>query len=223
MIASEFLIAGPAAVAAAAYMLKRIFAFDLELRANRERLRADRECDRARALSARAACAAKLSSAADVDYWSPQDVSQNASETLALLQRMIDDISPHVADPDTLIEGLVRTVPDSHLRRLWITDGAIASDVMLLVRAGAALARMLAHYPAQPSDTRVSVEVPIWILALLAPTDADRCAREWAAHLHERIADGELDEARADRRGFVRHAIGLAIRRRVAHAARSRS
>jgi len=62
------------------------------------------------------------------------------------------------------------------------------------------------------------VVVPAWVLALLSPGEADRCAQEWGAHLHERIQDGQIREARRDRRGFVWRALLLAISSRMQRA-----
>ncbi len=56
-----------------------------------------------------------------------------------------------------------------------------------------------------------------WALRLLDPVDAERYALEWAAHLHERICDGEIREARVDRRRLVRHALLRAALQRLRH------
>jgi RNA polymerase sigma factor (sigma-70 family) len=71
---------------------------------------------------------------------------------------------------------------------------------------------------------RARTDIPPWALALLDCEVAERCAREWAAHLHERVEHGELREARADRRAFVRYALILTITSRVRRVlSRSRS
>ena len=59
-----------------------------------------------------------------------------------------------------------------------------------------------------------------WALRLLDPVDAERYALEWAAHLHERICDGEIREARVDRRRLVRHALLRAASQRLRHPRR---
>jgi hypothetical protein len=54
-------------------------------------------------------------------------------------------------------------------------------------------------------------EVPPWALALLDPEDAERYALEWAAHLHQRVIDGEIRAARMDRRRLIRLALMMAV------------
>jgi hypothetical protein len=61
----------------------------------------------------------------------------------------------------------------------------------------------------------VSITMPTVVLMLMAPEDAERCQREFGAHLDERIADGEHQEARDDRRRLIRHALMLAVTGRV--------
>jgi hypothetical protein len=59
----------------------------------------------------------------------------------------------------------------------------------------------------------------MWAFALLDSDDASRCAQEWAAHLHERILDGEQNAARMDRWRFVRFALVLGAVRYASRAA----
>jgi len=61
----------------------------------------------------------------------------------------------------------------------------------------------------------VSTDVPIWALALLGSEEAKRYAQEWAAHLDERVREGELREARIDRRRLTRSAIVMAMTTRL--------
>lgn len=53
--------------------------------------------------------------------------------------------------------------------------------------------------------------LPAWVLALLGPDEGPRYAEEWSAHLHDRIEDGEIHEARVDRRRLTRRALVLAL------------
>jgi hypothetical protein len=57
--------------------------------------------------------------------------------------------------------------------------------------------------------------IPIWALGLLAPEDAQRYAWEWGAHLHQLIEEGELRQARIDRRRLALAAVTLAVALRV--------
>ena len=63
-----------------------------------------------------------------------------------------------------------------------------------------------------------TVTVPGWALAFLDASEAERCSVEWGSHLHQRIAEGETREARADRRRFVRLALRLAVTRHLSRA-----
>lgn len=62
---------------------------------------------------------------------------------------------------------------------------------------------------------RLRTNLPRWALALLPPDEADRCAREWASHLHGLLTANELPQVRIDRRRYVRYVVILACKRRV--------
>jgi hypothetical protein len=64
----------------------------------------------------------------------------------------------------------------------------------------------------------VKADVPIWALALLDEQDAKRYAQEWAAHLHQRVDDGEFREAKIDRQRLARRAIIMALTSRIRKA-----
>jgi hypothetical protein len=56
---------------------------------------------------------------------------------------------------------------------------------------------------------------PTWVLRLMTPKDAHRYKLEWGAHLHQLIEDGEIRQARHDRRRFVFAAVTIAVALRV--------
>jgi hypothetical protein len=57
--------------------------------------------------------------------------------------------------------------------------------------------------------------LPGWASVLLGPTDAERYRKEWGAHLWELIAEGDLRQARHDRRRLIRTIFWLALAIRV--------
>jgi hypothetical protein len=63
------------------------------------------------------------------------------------------------------------------------------------------------HHP--PTD------VPSWALRLMGSDDAQRYTWEWGAHLHQLVEEGELRQARRDRRRLALGAITMAIALRV--------
>jgi RNA polymerase sigma factor (sigma-70 family) len=103
------------------------------------------------------------------------------------------------------------------VERLGVSRAGVEST---LFRARRRLSEKLLSKDDVMPRHRARTDIPPWALALLDGEVADRCAREWAAHLHERIADDELRDARADRRAFVRYALVLAITTRVCRAVR---
>jgi hypothetical protein len=107
---------------------------------------------------------------------------------------------PSPRTPDELTYELLRRLKMERRMRLWM------------------------RRPRNPRSRPVKSDVPAWALIFLSPEDARRCSREWAAHLHERIADDELRAARRDRRRLARYAILLAVTRRAQRAvSKSRS
>jgi hypothetical protein len=65
----------------------------------------------------------------------------------------------------------------------------------------------------RPHDAKV--DVPMWALGLMTAEDACRYEREWGAHLHQQVAEGDIKQARRDRRRMAFAAIKLAIALRV--------
>ncbi len=61
-------------------------------------------------------------------------------------------------------------------------------------------------------------KMPPWAFSLMTAKDAQRYAWEWGAHLHQLIEEGELRQARRDRRRLVLAAITLAVALRVRRA-----
>ncbi len=74
-----------------------------------------------------------------------------------------------------------------------------------------------------PAAQRSPIELSRWVLNLLDPEDAERYGLESASHLHERYRDGEIAEARLDRRRLERHALRVAASQRLRQPRRSRS
>jgi hypothetical protein len=84
-----------------------------------------------------------------------------------------------------------------------------------LVEVGAAtlatLGSLRSLLPQRPARSRpVRTDIPRWALVCLGE-EAERYAREWAAHLHERVEDGEIREAKRDRRRLVRRAVAMGL------------
>jgi hypothetical protein len=65
-----------------------------------------------------------------------------------------------------------------------------------------------------------SADPPSWALAWMSDEDASRYLLEWGAHLRELIDEGELEQARRDRRRLAFAAISLAVALRVRRALR---
>jgi hypothetical protein len=66
-----------------------------------------------------------------------------------------------------------------------------------------------------PGSRTPRSDVPRWALGLLASEDAERYRIEWGAHLHQLVEDGELRQARRDRRRLAIGAVTLAVALRV--------
>jgi hypothetical protein len=62
---------------------------------------------------------------------------------------------------------------------------------------------------------RAPTDVPSWALRLMGSDDAQRYTWEWGAHLHQLVEEGELRQARHDRRRLALGAVTLAIALRV--------
>jgi hypothetical protein len=157
------------AIPALLYAIRRISAFDLELRANRERQREEYVEACRRALRA------------DNDY----------------------------------LEDRWRRPPSDWTGELWDPESE-AVDPSVGGAPNAERARV--------DEALKLYDLPPWALMLLDPDEAERCSREWKAHLIGRLEEGELHAARADRRSFGRYALLLAMTRcvRRARCARSR-
>jgi len=67
-------------------------------------------------------------------------------------------------------------------------------------------------------DHAGGIEIPRWAFGLMAPSDAQRYAWEWGAHLSQLLEEGELRKARRDRRRFIIAAVTLAVALRVRRA-----
>src|SRR4051794_23636886 len=78
----------------------------------------------------------------------------------------------------------------------WITALLTHPRTLPILRAGTISIMAIPH------RARIDTDVPSWVLALLSYQDAERYAKEWAAHLHQRVREGEIREARVDRRSL---------------------
>lgn len=195
----EAIAAAPVVVAAAIYAVRRLSVLDLELRTNREREHTRLLREQARSEVARLSLT--VVRAADL----------RAEEGL----RGFDagkEPAPDGLHWQLVHDGRVVVLP----RTLTVGRRPVQLDMSrtaeLIHRGGLQVRESLREAVARrPTRAHVRADIPAWALALLDSDEADRCSREWAAHLHERISDGELREARADRWRFVRYAILLAI------------
>jgi hypothetical protein len=175
-------LGAPAILGAILYAIKRLSAFDLELRTHRQQAR--------------------------LRYIEASDETADHFRELAIYQKVFAKAT--VADGHGKdFEDLARIVrADSVARRLFVTYSTRIEP------HGANTER-------SALGNRVRNDVPLCVLALLTSDDAKRYNQEWAAHLHQRIQDGEIREARIDRRRLIRRAIVMAMTGRV-HRARAR-
>jgi hypothetical protein len=67
-------------------------------------------------------------------------------------------------------------------------------------------------------DRMVRTSVPTWALRLFNPLDAQRYSREWGAHLYQLVEEGDIKQARIDRRCLVCATVFLALALRVRRA-----
>lgn len=67
-------------------------------------------------------------------------------------------------------------------------------------------------------DRGVRTSVPTWALQLFDPIDVQRYSQEWNAHLYQLVEEGDLKQARIDRRRLVYAAVFLALALRVRRA-----
>ncbi|MGO9322669.1 MAG: hypothetical protein ACLQBY_17960 [Solirubrobacteraceae bacterium] len=91
-------------------------------------------------------------------------------------------------------------------------------DAILVVDAS--MVRQAAHSANQASRQQQRAfapnasshhKVPNWVLALMPDEDAQRYCQEWGAHLHQLVEEGEIRQARRDRRRLALAAVTLAI------------
>jgi len=76
----------------------------------------------------------------------------------------------------------------------------------------------LEHRRAEAADSYGTV--PTLVLLIFQPKDRDRYRREWNAHLGQLITEGEIMQAKRDRRRLAFAAIPLAIAMRMRRAFR---
>jgi len=121
-----------------------------------------------------------------------------------------------------LAAALTLLPPEVHstAARVWTGIGLFGITVACLGAIAAYVMHGLARKSLATSPERVATTttVPIWPLALTSPDDATRYAAEWSAHLHERIQEGEIKQARRDRRRLIIAAVTLAVALRVRRA-----
>ena len=67
-------------------------------------------------------------------------------------------------------------------------------------------------------DQVVRTSVPTWALRLFDPIDVQRYSQEWSAHLHQLVEEGDIKQARIDRRRLVYAAVFLALALRLRRA-----
>lgn len=227
----DLLYVAPAVLGFILYAIKRLAGFDLELRAHRERLRVQyleaareaREAGRVPAAEARHAVLAARHAVlkAQQAALDARPTVQGARHGLVALPRTLGAILDAV---QSTVGEIVRTLPSTLgevLRSLWEIVCTLPSILWETGRAvGTEGVRTLASLesllPWRRTGTRLGVrtDIPRWALALLGD-DGERYAREWAAHLHERVEDGEIREARRDRRRLVRRAPAIALSTRL--------
>lgn len=173
------MLGAPGVFVAVLCAIKRVSAFDLELRAHREQVRLE---------YLEAARAARVAAA-----------------------RLKGDSGPAV-------RGRAKpTIPGADLQVDIVLEGPEPSRAAerFGLRAWSQLSRVLSPRRRRPRRGRPNTEVPAWALACLSLDEAKRASLEWGAHLHERVRDGEAQEARVDRRRFVRRALVLGLVERL--------
>lgn len=65
------------------------------------------------------------------------------------------------------------------------------------------------------SEPTPRINVPSWAIGLMNADDAQRYAFEWGAHLYQLVNEGQIKQARRDRRGLAFTAISLAVALRL--------
>jgi len=172
------LLGAPGLLGVILYAIKRLSAFDLELRTHRQQAR--------------------------LRYFEASN--ETRGQWLAIYQNALAAFT--VADGyGKDIEDLERIVrADSVARRLFVTDFTRIDPH-----------RVSAEWSAR-GKSRGRTDVPTCVLALLSIEEAKRYDQEWAAHLHQRVQEGEVREASIDRRRLIRRAIVMAMTKRVRRA-----
>jgi hypothetical protein len=74
------------------------------------------------------------------------------------------------------------------------------------------------RWPARGQRRAAKADVPGWAIGLMSARDGGRYASEWGAHLCQLIEEGELGQARRDRRRLALAAIFLAVTLRLRRA-----
>lgn len=207
----ELLVAGPPFVAWVLYVIRRLCAFDLEVRTNREQQRRLYEHER------------------DRTDWDREEVRIVEDDFLdEVLEAHREMTGQELLRGQALEEyraRRVREIREARAERERASRNAVLVASMWPSRTARSRGARWISYLDQvlggrlkPRRSSVRADIPAWVLALLDPEEAQRCAGEWGAHLHQQIEDGEVREARVDRRRFVRHALVLAITRRARRA-----
>lgn len=123
------------------------------------------------------------------------------------------------------LERLIRDADLSpKLRALldeWKADGGLAEGVDIYTTRQ--VRNLVLEHDKRSHSERAhdrQAHVPTVALVLFQAPDAQRYAAEWSAHLHQLIEDGELPQAKRDRRRLAFAAITLAVVLRIRRALR---
>jgi hypothetical protein len=73
-------------------------------------------------------------------------------------------------------------------------------------------------WPARRSRPAVTASIPTWATSLMPAADARRYAWEWGAHLYQLIEEGQLRQARRDRRVLALAGLLMAVALRARRA-----
>lgn len=120
-------------------------------------------------------------------------------------------------------EMMQRTTQRRELLARWESDSSRGIAIGHKHEQPARLERMTATLGLGKHSHTPVPDIPSWAFSLMTVQDAQRYAREWRAHLHQLIEEGELEQMRRDRRRLALAAITLAVTLRMRRAGRARS
>jgi hypothetical protein len=159
----------------------------------------------------------------NLSFTSETLIELKACQTASRKPSVSDELRDRIAEmPDAPIlhfagHGAIVDVPP-------LSDDVIRIDAVIPKSVGQTpkkqkLLRRAGNWVAGSTHSRTTVrDVPSWILGLMSADDAQRYSSEWGAHLLQLIEEGEVGQARRDRRRFVIATITLAVALRVRRA-----